>query len=142
MKRRQFITLAGIGTGLLILPPVLYTTSPSLRKYAGRLILDELYYLKINPKEVEQYVEDYFNASGNNMMVNLKWKSYYFLRFNAEKSNQILELIKYFLLSSDFFIHKTDESKPVSYLGLYNPYKSPIPNPYSFVLYPSETSNT
>lgn len=136
MKRRKFITLAGIGTGLLILPPALYTSSPSLRKYAGRLIMDELYYLKIDQKDIERYVDDYFNAAGNNMLTNIKWKSYFYLGLNAEKSNQILELIKYFLLSSDFFIHKTDESLPVAYIGLYNPYKSPIPNPYSFVLYP------
>ncbi len=139
MKRRKFITLAGIGTGLLILPPALYLTSPSLRKYAGRLIREELHYLKLEQAGVDQYVNDYFNASANNVLINLKWKSYYYLGITAERSNQISELVKFYLLSTDFFIHRADETRLVSYLGLYNPYKSPVPNPYSFVLYPPDT---
>lgn len=136
MNRRKFIALAGVGSGLLIFPSVLYLSSPSLRKYAGELIKEELHYLKLAPGGVEQYIEDYFNASANNMLTNLKWKSYYYLGIKAENSNQIFELVKYYLLSTDFFIHRMDESRIVHYLGLYNPYKSPVPNPYSFVLYP------
>ncbi|KIO75679.1 hypothetical protein TH53_19555 [Pedobacter lusitanus] len=137
MKRRQFITMAGIGTGLLILPPALYLSSPSVRKYAGKLIREELDYLKLDSAGVDQYVNDYFNASSNNIITNLRWKTFYYLGFNKDRSNQIFELIKFYLLSTDFFIHQMDESKTVNYLGLYSPYKSPVPNPYSFVLYPS-----
>ncbi len=128
--------MAGIGTGLLILPPALYIASPSLRKYAGKLIREELQYLKLEPAGVDQYVNDYFNTSANNAMTNLRWKAFYYLGVNAERSGQIFELIKFYLLSTDFFIHKMDESKTVNYLGFYSPYKSPVPNPYSFLLYP------
>jgi hypothetical protein len=137
MKRRQFIFMAGIGTGLLILPPALYLSSPSLRKYAGKLIKEELHYLKLDLAGVDQYVNDYFNSSGNNTITNLRWKTFYYLGFNKDRSNQIFELIKFYLLSTDFFIHKMDENKTVNYLGLYSAYKSPVPNPYSSVLYPS-----
>lgn len=142
MKRRTFLTMTGIGTGLLILPPALYLSSPSLRKFAVKLIYKELFYLKLEPKGVEKYVEEYFGASANDMIANLRWKSFYYLGIGPEQSNQVLEMIKYYLLSTDFFINKTDESKIVNYLGLYNPYKSPVPNPYSFVLYPPEQQNT
>lgn len=138
MKRRTFIAMAGIGTGLLILPPALYIASPALRKHAVMLIREELYYLKLDTAGLEQYVNDYFSSSSNNAMTNLRWKAFYYLGIKAEKSNQIFELIKFYLLSTDFFIHKMDESKLVSYLGLYSPYKSPVPNPYSFVLYPAD----
>jgi hypothetical protein len=136
MKRRQFITLAGVGTGLLILPPALYISSPSLRKFAGKLIRQELNYLQLEPKGLDQYVDDYFNSSANHMLINMKWKTYYYLGIDATQSDQIFELIKYYLLSSDFFIHHMNEKEVVNYLGLYNPYKSPIPNPYSSILYP------
>lgn len=136
MKRRTFITMAGIGTGLLILPPTLYVASPSIKKYAAMLIFKELHYLKLDHTGVHQYVADYFQASSNNLITNIKWKSFYHLNVSPDSSNQIFEMIKYFLLSSDFFINKTDEQKTVNYLGLYSPYRSPIPNPYSFLLYP------
>jgi len=139
MKRRTFITLAGVGAGLCIVPPSLYYVAPGTHEYALKLIKKELYYLNITPGSAEKYVEDYFNKLGNDTVSTLKWKTTYYLRLNYEKSERIRDLIKYFLLSSDFFIHKTDESKPVNYLGLYSPYTSPIPNPYSFIIYPPAT---
>lgn len=138
MNRRKFIILAGVGTGMVIIPSSLYFVSPGVKKYAVKLIEKELYYLKLAPGSVTSYVNDYFAATGNNMVSTLKWKTLYYLGYNWEKSDRISDLIKYFLLSSDFFINHADESKTVHYLGLYNPYKSPVPNPYSFLLYPPE----
>lgn len=139
MKRRKFLRFVGVGTGVAIIPPTLYRVSPSVKKYAVQLIKDELHYLKLEPKGVEQYVEDYFSGGADAVMTNIRWKSFYYLRLTWKKSDQIMELIKYYLLSSNFFINKMDESKLVKYLGLYNPYKSPVPNPYSYILYPPET---
>lgn len=103
------------------------------------MIEKELYYLKLAPGGVAKYVDDYFAATGNDTVSTIKWKVTYYLRLNYEKSDRLRDLIRYFLLSTDFFINKTDESKVVNYLGLYSPYTSPIPNPYSFVLYPPES---
>lgn len=135
------MTIAGVGTGLLILPSALYLGSPSIRKYAAALIFKELHYLKLDPVGVHQYVADYFANTSNNVIANIRWKTFYYLRVSPDSSNQIFEMIKYYLLSSDFFINKTDEQKVVNYLGLYSPYKSPVPNPYSFVLYPQESTD-
>jgi hypothetical protein len=137
MKRRTFITLAGVGAGLCILPPSLYFIAPGTQEYALKILKKELYYLKITPGSTEKYVADYFKRLGNDTVSTLKWKTTYYLGLNYEKSDRIRDLIKYFLLSTDFFINKTDESKPVSYIGLYSPYTSAVPNPYSFVIYPA-----
>ena len=137
MKRRTFITLAGVGAGLCIVPPALYYIAPGTQEYALKVLKKELNYLKIAPGSMEKYVVDYFNRLGNDTLSTLKWKTTYYLQLNYEKSDRVRDLIKYFLLSSDFFINKTDESKLVHYVGLYSPYTSAIPNPYSFIIWPA-----
>lgn len=127
---------AGIGTALI--PVSLYQLSPEIQNYAIRIIKEELYYLKLDSSGVHQFVNDYFQARENNLNESLKWKLAYFLKLDWRRSGRISDLIKYYLLSSDFFINKTDESKIVNYLGLFNSYKSPVPNPYSFVIYPPQ----
>lgn len=121
---------------MFFIPPSLYFIAPGLKKYATLVLKKELYYLKLEPKGLEKYIEDYFNATGNDTISTLKWKVLYYKNAGWKDSSRISELIKYYLLSSDFFINKTDEGKVVHYLGLFNSYKSPVPNPYSFVLYP------
>lgn len=138
MERRKFITLTGVGVGLCIIPASLYIISSDLKKYAALILKRELFYLKLEPKGFSTYIEDYFKAISNDTVTTLKWKILYCTKSNWEKSDSIRDLIKYYLLSSDFFINKTDESKVVHYLGLFNSYKSPVPNPYSFVLYPPD----
>jgi hypothetical protein len=139
MERRKFIRLVGVGTGMVIVPPGLYFVAPGVKAYAELILKKELFYLKMEPKGLKQYIEDYFAATGNNLLSTIKWKMLYFMNAGWEKSDRISDLMKYYLLSSDFFIHKMDESKEVHYLGLFNSYKSPMPNPYSFILYPPET---
>lgn len=138
MKRRKFLLLTGIATGGVLIPTTLYVVSPGVKEYAVMLLEREFSYLKLEPGSVTRYVDDYFVAGGNDIMGKIRWKTMYYLNIGWEKSDQIFELMKSFLLSSDFFIHKTDESKVVRYLGLYSPYKSPVPNPFSFLLYPPD----
>lgn len=122
----------------VLVAPALYLVSPDVKKIACRMIKKEYHFLKFSPGTIDRYVNDYFNAIGNNMMVKAKWKIFQGIGFSWENSNQIRDLYKYFLLSTDFFIHKMDEDKVVNYIILYDPYKSPLSNPYSFVLYPPE----
>jgi hypothetical protein len=136
MERRQFIRLAGVGAGMVVIPPALYFLAPGVKEYAVQLIKKELYYLKLAHGSAEKYVEDYFNVRKNDLVSNLKWKVTYYLQLDYKHSERSRDLIKYYLMSTDFFIHKADESKTVNYLGLYSPYTSPVPNPYSFVIYP------
>lgn len=137
MKRRQFIRLAGVGAAMCIIPPALYYVAPGVEEYAVQVVKKQLDYLKLAPGSVEQYVKDYFAVRTNDMVSTMKWKATYYLKLDYGRSERSRDLIKYFLLSTDFFIHKADESKVVNYLGLYSPYKSPIPNPYSFLIYPA-----
>ncbi len=137
MKRRQFLKLTGLASGMVIIPPGLYYIAPEVKQYAVKLIEQELHYLKLAPGSTSRFVEAYFKATGNDLVAKVKWKTLYYLGYNWEKSDRIRDLIKYFLLSSDFFINKADEHKTVNYLGIYNPYTSPLSNPYSFVLYPA-----
>ncbi len=128
--------MTGVAAGVCIIPPSLYFIAPELKTYAKKVLEKELFYLKLEPEGVSRYIDDYFRNNGNDTVSVLKWKALYYLKSNWKKSDRIRDLIKYYLLSSDFFINKTDETKVVNYLGLFNSYKSPIPNPYSFVLYP------
>lgn len=121
---------------MVLIPPAIYFIAPEVKSYAAKLIEDELSYLQLSSGSTEKFVIDYFNATGNDILSKMKWKTLYYLGYNWEKSDRIRDLIKYFLLSSDFFINKMDESKPVNYIGIYNPYTSPLSNPYSFILYP------
>jgi hypothetical protein len=41
-----------------------------------------------------------------------------------------------FLMSTDFFLHNADETRPVHYLALYHPYATPCWNPLSSAEYP------
>ncbi|SEB09062.1 hypothetical protein [Pedobacter hartonius] len=137
MERRQFLRLAGsVGAGICVIPPSLYFLAPGVNEYAIKLIKKEFHYLKLAPGSVEKYVEDYFNIRKNDMVSTLKWKATYYLDLDYDHSERSRDLLRYFLLSTDFFINKTDERKTVNYLGFYSPYTSPVPNPYSFVIYP------
>ncbi len=127
--------IAGVSTGSLIVPSGIYFVSGSVKKYAALLIKKQLSYLKLETNSVETYVEDYFQGN-NDLMAKLRWKTMYYLGITWENSNTLKDLIKYYLLSTDFFINKMDESKNVKYLGLYSPYKSPVPNPFAYTLYP------
>lgn len=129
----------GVGTGMFMIPPALYFIAPGIKAHAELILRKELYYLTLEPNGLTQFIADYFAATGNDTVAAAKWKLLYYLKSGWEKSDRISDLMKYYLLSSDFFIHKMDESKVVNYLGLFNSYKSPMPNPYSFVLYPPST---
>ena len=40
-------------------------------------------------------------------------------------------LVQQFLMSSDFFWNGADESRPVGYMGYYDPYERPCANPFA-----------
>lgn len=140
MNRRKFLFLSGVATGAVVIPASVYFVSGSVKKYAVLLIEKELDYLKLEPGSVIKYVDDYLQ-NNNDVISRLKFKTIYYFDINWKKSNHLKELIKYYLLSTDFFINKMDESKLVRYLGQYSPYKSPVPNPFAYTLYPPATIN-
>lgn len=124
---------------MCIIPASVYFVGANLKSYVENILKKELFYLNLEPDGVSNYIDDYFKKIGNDTVSSLKWKILYYSNSNWENSGRIYDLVKYYLLSSDFFINKTDENKTVNYLGLFNSYKSPMPNPYSFILYPPNT---
>lgn len=137
MNRRKFLILTGVSTGCIVIPASVYFFTGDVNAYSCLLIKKQLHYLKLEEGSVEKYVSEYFNNS-NDAVLRMKWKTMYYLNSTYEDSNTLKELIKYYLLSTDFFINKMDESKVIKYLGLYSPYKSPVPNPFAYTLYPPE----
>lgn len=142
MERRKFLKITGIGVaGLAALPIVSYSVI-SFENTAVNLILDEYPYLKIHRQEAEKFVAVYyerlFRDMGKKEMIEFKakLKVHYFSKRSSENSILIKNLTENFLFASDFFVHGMDEKKPVAFMGLYNPYKTPCLNPFSHLYYP------
>jgi len=137
MRRRNFLTLAGLGTVALALP-ILSTYSSSVQEAMVGIIHNEFHFLKLDPQGVKRFVADYcrLNGLGKQLTMNLKTKTYRLLKVDAEHSNLVRILTHLYLISTDFFQNRMDESREVKYLGLYNPHKTPCANPFSAVYYP------
>lgn len=143
MIRRKFLKLACLGTAVAAVPAYGFIAT-STKEAAVGLILNELSYLKVDRKEVEQFVEDfheeYHGKSKNKLYTQLQTKALHLVKARAEGSEMVDLLAHRFLASTDFFRNKMDLNKPVKYTGLYHPYKAPCANPFSAIYYPPETS--
>lgn len=136
MERRNFLKLTGlaaIGTAAI---PSLSVAALSTENAASGLIINEFGYLQLDIAGVKQYVEDYLRQYQPNWIGCMKMRSLFLMNMKADKSDLITELTRTYILSTDFFRNKMDETKPVQYLGLYNPYKTPCANPFSGTYYP------
>ncbi len=129
--------LAGAGTALVVIPSLSYMAI-SYEKAAKGLILNELDYLKLDEKGVNQFVRDYTKDQSANYQI--KIRSLYLIQAKADQYKVVDDLVKDYLLSTDFFRNKMNESKIVKYQGLYDPYKTPCANPFSFIYYPTQLS--
>lgn len=139
MRRRNFIKLSGFGAALIAIPSLVFASTTPEEAAVG-LIMNEFQYLHLDGNGVEQFAVDYFKANKklSRFSVQFKMKSYYFAKINGNQSQLVSELISKYLFSTDFFLNKMDETKPVKYLGIFNPYKTPCANPFSFIYYPPE----
>lgn len=140
MFRRKFLALCGIGTASIFALPSLGLVSNSFKRSAVGIIMNELKFLKIDQKGVEQFVDDYFKIFQYDLTYEIKVKCYYMFEVKSDRSSLVADLGNYYLLSTDFFRNKMDESMEVKYIGLYNPYKIPCSNPFSNVYYPKTHS--
>ncbi len=139
MRRRNFLKIAGAGTAAVAALPAGWYVTTSVQEAAAGIITREFSYLKLDPKGVARFVDDYLKdpLSG---YTPAKIKAYYALRTGAAQSMMVADLTRKYLLSSDYFINKMDEGKTVQYLGFYNPYRSPCANPFSSLHYPDVLS--
>jgi hypothetical protein len=139
MRRRNFLKIAGVGTAALAALPAGWYVATSVQEAAAGIITREFSYLKLDPKGVAQFVDDYLKDPLS-QYTPAKVKAYYALRRGADESAMVADLTRKYLLSSDYFMNKMDEHKTVQYLGFYNPYRSPCANPFSSLHYPDVLS--
>ena len=137
MQRRKFLLLTGLGTALVAVPTFGFLAT-SAQEAAVDIVLNELDYLKIDRREAERFVADFYQNIKKNkeLYTQFRLRALSLFKVKADDSDMVELLTRNFIASSDFFINKMDESKPVRYLGLYNAYRTPCANPFSFVYYP------
>lgn len=136
MQRRKFLTLLSLGVTAAVVPPIGFS-SVSTKKAAVGIIMNEFSYLTLDEQGVERFIEVYLRYDKYTPHLDMKLKSYYLLGIKSNRSSIIDSLVKKYLLSTDFFLNKMDESKTIKYIGFYNPYQSPCSNPFSHIYYPS-----
>lgn len=113
----------------------------------GRILSDQLRFLSLDTTAIDQFT---LNAAREHyyQQKDFGWKKQLFVRIHhyfswipvlpgREKYRQYCDFfIQDFLLSTDFFLNKMDESRRVSYVALYEPYKRACSNPFSNLYYP------
>lgn len=147
MSRRTFlifaILLGAAGMlGIVILP--------SFDKVIKNILSNDLDFLKVKEESFDRFIRDaeekkYWKSNFYDKNKILFIRVYYYL------NNQFIDLpykFKYlqlrerivgdFLLATNFFQNKMDESAEVRYLRLYNPYLAPCSNPFSNLYYPGK----
>ncbi|GGK56586.1 hypothetical protein GCM10011405_00910 [Rufibacter glacialis] len=122
----------------MVTVPSLGYVYTSNQEAAVGVIMKELHYLKLDKNGVEQFVKDYFKSHyiKDNLRAQINLKSIYYLRLNIKNSQMVTDLVQHYLLSTDFFLNKMDETRLVKYLGVYTPYARPCGNPFSASYYP------
>jgi hypothetical protein len=139
MHRRKFLKIAGVSTTAVVALPAGWYAATSVQEAAAGIITREFGYLKLDPKGVARFVDDYLKDPMS-QYTPAKVKMYYATQTGAKQSTLVADLTRKYLLSSDYFINKMDEDKTVQYLGFYNPYRSPCANPFSSLHYPDVLS--
>ena len=137
MKRRKFLTIAGLGSALVAVFSLKFFTT-SFEDAAAAVIRNELSFLKLDVAGVSQFVRDY--SARRDMNYKLAVKGYSLLKISASNSGKIHQLVSNYLLSTDFFQHNMDESRTLQYVGLYDPYKRACAHPFSHLQQPGNPS--
>lgn len=141
MRRRNFLRIAGLGTAAVALPGIsVYATS--LEETTSGIIMNQFSFLKLDKAGVRQFAADYCAAADTNktLYVQTKMKLYDLFKVDSDRSQLVRTITTLYLVSTDFFQNKMDESKVVRYQSLYNPHKTPCANPFSSLYYPPAVS--
>jgi hypothetical protein len=128
MKRRRFLTIAGVGTLIAALATGKFLAT-SFEDSAEKIIRSELGSLRLDEAGLKAFVRDY--ALVNDRNYKLIVKSYGLLGIGSEQSGKIHQMVSTYLLSTDFFANKMDESRVVKYIAMYDPYLRPCSHPFA-----------
>lgn len=142
MKRRNFIKVI---TGFSVLSLGSYVLLPSFEKVVKKIIESSSDKLRINKNHINTFITEAENEKYWNQFSTAKKE---FIRLQHFFDNRMIslpygnkylqyqnEIVGRFLLSTDFFQHKMDQSRDINYIGFYNPYKSPCSNPFTNIYY-------
>jgi hypothetical protein len=132
MKRRKFLAIAGLGGVVAALVSFKFITHP-FESVAKGIIKGELDYLKLDEAGLDSFISDYTKLKDRNYK--LMMKGYSLFGVNSARSGKVHQLVSAYLLSSDFFQNKMDETRVINYVGLYDPYTRPCSHPFSHVYY-------
>ena len=128
MKRRRFLSIAGVAGLVGAIASFKFATT-TFEEAVENVIFRELGFLDLDKVGVRRFASDYSKPATSKYKLLLK--SYSFMGINSQRSQKITHLIHAYLLSTDFFLNRMDEMRPVKYVGLYNPYLRPCANPFS-----------
>lgn len=142
-NRRKFIKLTIEGVLALGAGYIGIKTFSSFKKVIIDILYADLHGMKIREGDIEKFAEHAaannpweFNERKKKLMATydpIKWMP---LPFKKEYKLYRDEVVRRFLLSTDFFINKMDESKEIKYTGIiWGPYSTPCLNPFSSMFY-------
>lgn len=137
MKRRKFLIIAGLSGAAAALTSARFLTT-SFEQSAEALIKRELSFLRLDEDGLKKFVADY--SASKDRTYKRMVKGYGLIGLGTAQSGKIHQLVSQYLLSTDFFHNKMDESRIVKYIALYNPYTSPCAHPFSAAQYLEEKS--
>lgn len=148
-NRRKFILNGLAALGVITIGHQGYKALSPFENTVANLLNEDLWFLKITQKDIDQFASDLekTNALGFGLpqktIIKLYANSYlknvplpYMNRYIVYRN----EIVGRFLLSTDFFLNKMDESKPVKYMGkIWSPYTTPCMHPFSSMYYTTKT---
>jgi hypothetical protein len=132
MKRRSFLTITALG-GIAAAIPSFKFVSTSFETATINLIKGELPFLKLEDEGIRAFVTDFSKSKSDPYKLTIR--AYSFFGIDSSRSGKVNQLVSSYLLSTDFFANKMDESRMIKYVGLYDPYLRPCAHPFSAVHY-------
>lgn len=147
MNRRAFVRNLSIGMGVVSTLGIGFYYKSKFQSLLENILKKDLKGLKVNEKDIESFSKE---ASLQNPWgySNVKIKfialydtvdyKYIPLPYKQKYYQYRADIVGRFLLSTNFFTNKMDESKDIIYAGIvYTPYNAPCYNPFSNLYYPS-----
>ncbi|MEM9834294.1 MAG: hypothetical protein AAF944_26930 [Bacteroidota bacterium] len=143
MNRRKFIKIIG---GTSVVAGGSYLVLTDFYDVVEKIIRQELSYLPIGEDVFASFIAD---VRKEKAITQFGFSKEWFIRTHflvGGMGKQILpyrykylqyqeQILATFLLSTNFFFNKMDETKPIQYVELYHPYKRACSNPFSSIYY-------
>lgn len=144
MKRRNFLKIIGAGS---VLAAAGFWGLSSFDSSIKDIILEDTEGLHLKEETIDRFLADAkkevfwheYDFTKKGFIVAHTWLGSGFLPYKLKYCHYRSKIVGTFLLSTDFFLNKMDEKKPIQYRGFYNPYKQACSSPFSSLYYPQAT---